>query len=142
MRTHLVALAMFAAFPLATPSFLPAAFAQTSAAKTEHAGTFVKKDKRISGSWSIVEEGGKRIIRFSGDFSAANGPDLKVFLSPTSIADVKGKTAVNGSINLGVLKSTKGAQDYEIPAGVTLSNFKSVLVHCEEYAVLWGGGDL
>jgi hypothetical protein len=67
---------------------------------------------------------------------------LKIFLSPTALSDVTGKTAVNGSINIGELKSTKGAQEYEIPAGVNLSDYASVLVHCEEYSVLWGGSDL
>ncbi|MBK8200453.1 MAG: hypothetical protein IPK75_19065 [Acidobacteria bacterium] len=29
-----------------------------------------------------------------------------------------------------------------MPVGTDLSKFKSVLVHCEEFAVLWGGSDL
>lgn len=103
-------------------------------------GEFVKKRKSIKGDYKIIRENGQTIIRFSEDFKTKNGPDLKVFLSPQTIGAVNGKTATQGAINLGVLKSTKGTQDYVIPAGVSLSNFASVLVHCEAYSVLWGGG--
>ncbi len=125
----------------------PAAFAETpTAAKTvsseQPSGTFIKKKKKLKGAWEVVQRGDKSFIVFSEDFRAANGPDLKVFLSPQTVSEVTGKTAVNGAINIGELKSTKGVQEYEIPAGVDLSSFNSVLVHCEAYSVLWGGGDL
>ncbi len=105
-------------------------------------GTFVKKKKRLKGSWETVQRDGKTFIVFSDNFNAAKGPDLKIFLSPKSIADVTGKTAVDGSINIGVLKRTKGTQEYELPDGVDLSDYRSLLVHCEAYSVLWGGSDL
>lgn len=128
-------------------SFASVSFAETTVAATTvsqelPAGDFIKKKKKLKGSYEVVQRGSKTFIVFSEDFRAANGPDLKVFLSPTSVANVTGKTAVNGSINIGELKSTKGVQEYEIPAGVNLSDYASVLVHCEEYAVLWGGSDL
>jgi len=105
-------------------------------------GDFIKKRKSIKGSWSVVQENGQTIIRFADDFKTKNGPDLKIFLSPQTIQAVNGKTATAGSVNLGVLKSTKGTQDYVVPAGVNLENFNSVLVHCEAYSILWGGGAL
>jgi len=105
-------------------------------------GNFVKKKKSIKGGWSVVQENGQTIIRFAGDFKTKNGPDLKIFLSPQTIQAVNGKTATAGSVNLGKLKSTNGTQDYLVPAGVNLANFNSVLVHCEAYSILWGGGAL
>jgi len=105
-------------------------------------GDFVKKSKKLKGSWSVVERDGATFIVFSDDFRAAKGPDLKIFLSPMSVADATGKTAVDGALNIGELQNTKGAQEYEVPAGVDLSQYGSVLVHCEAYSVLWGGGDL
>jgi len=30
-------------------------------------------------------------------------------------------------------------QEYEIPAGIDIADFASLLVHCEAYSVLWGG---
>ncbi|MEL7451856.1 MAG: DM13 domain-containing protein [Pseudomonadota bacterium] len=132
------------AFSIAAPS----AIAQTEIAATASteaslpAGSFVRKSKKLQGSWEVVERDGQTFIRFDDNFRAARGPDLKVFLSPTSIADVTGDTAINGSVLLGELTSTKGGQEYLVPAGVSVSDFESVLVHCEAYAVLWGGGAL
>ena len=111
-----------------------------SAVQTDQ--SFFKKKYRIKGTWSLVQRDGKNLITFSDDFKTKNGPDLKIFLSPKSAADVKGKNAVDGSLNLGVLKSNKGAQEYEIPAGTDLSQFSTVLIHCEAYSILWGGGAL
>lgn len=108
----------------------------------KHSGDLVKKRKTLKGSYEIVQREGARYVVFSDDFKAAKGPDLKIFLSPTNIAQVDGKTAINGSINLGELQKTTGAQEYRIPDDVDLANFSSVLVHCEQYSVLWGGADL
>lgn len=104
--------------------------------------SFITKEYRIEGGWSLVEEAGRTIIRFDEGFETEGGPDLKVFLSPTTIDAVDGKTATEGSLLLGELQSTKGTQDYLVPDGVSLEDFESVLVHCEEFSVLWGGGDL
>ena len=49
---------------------------------------------------------------------------------------------MGASINIGELEKTKGTQEYEIPANINLAGYGSVLVHCEAYSVLWGGGDL
>ncbi|MEC7290026.1 MAG: DM13 domain-containing protein [Pseudomonadota bacterium] len=125
---------------LAAPVQAQSTIAQQAAYSTS--GEFVRKSKKLKGSWSVVERDGKSFIVFADDFRAANGPDLKIFLSPKSVADATGKNAVDGSLNIGELKKTKGTQEYEVPAGVDLSQYGSVLVHCEAYSVLWGGGDL
>ena len=105
-------------------------------------GALVKKSKKLKGNYEVIQRDGQTFIRFDKDFRAARGPDLKVFLSPKTIKSVTGKTAIDGSINPGDLKSTKGAQEYLVPEGVDLNDFGSVLVHCEAYAVLCGGSDL
>ena len=102
----------------------------------------VNKTKKLKGSYDVVQRDGRTFIVFSDDFRAANGPDLKIFLSPKDVSDATGRNATDGAINIGVLKSTRGVQEYEVPAGVDLADFGSVLVHCEAYSVLWGGSDL
>ena len=124
----------------AVPAFAQAAPVATAAAAQSQ--SFFKKKYKIKGSWSLVQRDGKTFVKFSDDFKTKNGPDLKIFLSPKSAEAVTGKNAVEGSINLGELKSKKGAQEYEIPAGTDLSQFSTVLIHCEAYAILWGGGAL
>ncbi|MEL6861514.1 MAG: DM13 domain-containing protein [Pseudomonadota bacterium] len=145
MKAGLAALALAVAGVAACAPAI--AEAQTSVsisqqASFETSGEFIRKSKRLKGSWNVVERDGKQFIVFSDDFRAANGPDLKIFLSPKSVADATGKNAVDGSLNIGELKQTRGTQEYEVPAGVDLSQYGSVLVHCEAYSVLWGGGDL
>jgi len=47
-----------------------------------------------------------------------------------------------GSLLIAPLQSNKGAQTYVIPAGTDLSNYKSVIIHCEAYTKLWSAADL
>ena len=103
---------------------------------------FVEKKYGIEGDWSVVEEDGRTLIRFGEAFATKGGPDLKVFLSPRSIDEVDGDSATDGSVLLGVLESTDGSQDYALPEGTSLADFESVLVHCEQFSALWGGGAL
>lgn len=105
-------------------------------------GDFTKKKYGIKGDWTIIQKDGQTILRLSETFKTKKGPDLKIFLSPQSVKDVTGKTATNGAVLISVLQSHKGTQDYVIPASVNLSNFGSLLIHCEAYSVLWGGADL
>lgn len=135
------AIALTIAVSASSVSLAAPAFAESL---IEHSAShdFIKKSKSIKGSFNVVERGDKTFVVFSNDFKAKRGPDLKVFLSPTQISSASGKNALNGSINLGALKTNKGTQEYEIPAGVDLASFESILVHCEAYSVLWGGSDI
>lgn len=105
-------------------------------------GDFVRKSKRLEGSYTVIERDGATFIQFSDDFRAARGPDLKIFLSPKDVADTTGRNATDGSLLLGELTATRGTQEYRVPEGVNLADFGSVLVHCEEFSVLWGGSNL
>jgi len=69
-------------------------------------------------------------LRFE-NFSVRNGPDLYVYLSP----DADGYT--DDSLELGVLKGTDGAFNYELPAGTDISQYKSALVWCKAFSVLF-----
>ena len=105
-------------------------------------GEFTRRNKTLKGNYKVVEENGQTIIRFEDNFKASRGPDLKVFLSPQTIETAKGSNATNGALLLGFVKSSKGTQDYVLPAGVNIANFNSVLIHCEQFSVLWGGGNI
>lgn len=105
-------------------------------------GGFVKKKYNIRGDWQILQQNGQTILRLSNDFKTKKGPDLKIFLSPQSVASVNGNTATQGSVLISELSSNRGTQDYVIPSNVNLADFQSVLIHCEAFSVLWGGGSL
>ena len=131
---------------IAVPATAATAIAETvttiSATQTLPSGDFVRKSKRLEGSYTVIERDGATFIQFSDDFRAARGPDLKIFLSPKEVADTTGRNATDGSLLLGELTATRGTQEYRVPEGVNLADFGSVLVHCEESSVLWGGSNL
>ena len=143
----LTAAATLALFAMASPAFAPSALAaeMTDAAHSmtaEKTASFVRFNKTLSGDVTVFERDGRTVFRFSDDFRASRGPDLKIFLSPQSLDTVSGATATDGAVRLGELKSNKGVQEYVLPESVKLSSFSSVLVHCEQFSVLWGGAEL
>lgn len=105
-------------------------------------GTWTKKSFTSKGAWSLDVIDGVTTISLDEKFSTRNAPDLKIFLSPLSAKEVKNKTAVEGSLLIAPLQSNKGSQSYIVPEGTDLSNYKSVIIHCEAYTKLWSASDL
>lgn len=105
---------------------------------TLHAGdSWVKK---IKGGWKIVESDGKRFVTFDDRFKTRKGPDLKLFLSSVAMGAIGNRDKVESAGRfIALLKSAKGRQRYAIPAEVDLAVFKSLVIRCEQYTVVWGG---
>jgi len=70
------------------------------------------------------------LLRFE-EFSVRNGPDLFVYLStdPNGYSD--------DALLLGELKGTDGAFNYDVPAGSDISRYKSAVVWCKAFSVLF-----
>ena len=81
----------------------------------------------------IETEPGTFILRVE-NFSVRNGPDLFVYLSPGEDDD--------GALNLGELRATDGAFNYEIPDGVDVTQFRNAIVWCKQFSVLFGSAPL
>ena len=79
----------------------------------------------------LTREDGVRVLRIE-DLDTSNGPDVKVVLSP----DPDGYA--DGAVSLGTLKGNKGSQNYEIPDGVDLASFRSVVIWCKRFTVDFG----
>ena len=43
-----------------------------------------------------------------------------------------------GALNLGRLKATSGAFHYDVPEGTDVAQFKSVVIWCRRFSVLFG----
>ena len=83
------------------------------------------------GTTLLIETGpGAYTLRLE-DFSVRNGPDLFIYLSPAPDG------YVDGALELGALKGTDGAFNYEIPAGTDVSQFQSAVVWCKAFSVLF-----
>jgi len=99
---------------------------------------FVKKRYSIHGSASIQTVDGATQVIFSEDFRTK----IKLYLSKIPLSTLLAEDVGEYSVRLSVLKSHKGTQTYIIPEDIDLSEYKSVIIHCEAYTVLWGGFDL
>ena len=105
--------------------------------------TWSKKYYTVSGNWSIENTGGKAYLVLHSDFKTSKGPDLKLFLTKKSATTLSKKDAVEKhGMLLGELKSIKGEQKYLIPSSVNISDYKSIVVHCEKYTKVWGAASI
>lgn len=105
-------------------------------------GQFVDADDLHmgEGSAAVFEQGAQRVLRFE-EFSVTNGPDLHVILSkhpaPAERADIG-----EDYIDLGSLKGNIGSQNYEIPDGIDLSEYQSVVIYCVPFHVVFATASL
>ena len=83
----------------------------------------------------IETEPGVYILRVE-NFSVRNGPDLFVYLSRNPDGWEE------NAVNLGELKATDGAFNYEIPADIDIEEFQSAVVWCRRFAVEFGHATL
>ncbi len=96
-------------------------------------GTLIGVGHTVSGTVKVYDDAGEKIVVLD-PFTSQNGPDLKVYLSTDEKA--------SKYINLGDLKSTTGKQSYEIDGMADLSEYKFVLVWCQDFSVLFGKAEL
>ena len=92
---------------------------------------------RGSGPVTLVEVDGKTFVRFE-NVAIQNGPDLHVYLG----RGMGGAYDGNRDLYLGTLKATNGSFNYELPAGTPVSDYKSVVVWCRAFTVLFTWADL
>jgi hypothetical protein len=102
-------------------------------------GTFTKRpgtSYNVSGAALLQQESDGRLrLKFGDDFTCSSGPGLAVFLS-------SGQSVGASSLNLGNLKSTSGAQIYEVPSEVELMTFDWIIIHCVPFNVTFGYAQL
>jgi hypothetical protein len=92
---------------------------------------------RGTGPVSLIELDGKTYVRFD-NVAIQNGPDLHVYLA----RGMGGAYDGSRDLYLGALKATNGSFNYELPAGTSLAEYKSVVVWCRAFTVLFTWADL
>lgn len=87
----------------------------------------------VSGEALIVTAGNADFLRFE-NLKTINGPDLRIYLS----------SALNNSdiVDLGDIRATEGSANYPIPAGTDLGKYKSALIWCRAFGVLFSYAQL
>lgn len=84
---------------------------------------------------------GRRFIRFE-DFRVTNGPDLYVYLSGHPSPRTGAQLHEGAAFEVARLKGNVGNQNYELPADLDLSKFKSVAIYCKRFSVMFGSAEL
>ncbi len=85
-------------------------------------------------------EDGSRTLRLE-PFESTNGPDLLVYL--TAADQVDDDDALDDDfVDLGLLKGNIGHQNYDIPDGVDLDRYDTVVIWCRRFTVAFGAADL
>lgn len=87
----------------------------------------------VSGSAKLYEFQGKRYI-YLENFSSTGGPDLRVYLATN--------TAATQFVSLGNLRANSGNQAYVINNPPDFSQYKNVLIWCQQFTVLFGASTL
>jgi hypothetical protein len=95
------------------------------------------------GTASILRlPGGRRVLRLEDDFRVTNGPDLYVYLSGTPAPRSSDQLHASGAFEVGYLKGNLGGQNYELPADLDLSGFRSIVVYCRRFTTVFSTSEL
>lgn len=117
--------------------------AMPEAPSVKRAGPFngadaLHKAQGLATHYRLVD--GSELLRFE-NFEVTNGPALVVYLvqhpDPKTSADVEA-----GFISLGPLKGNKGNQNYRLPSGLDVTDYKSAIIWCELFGVLFASAAL
>jgi len=85
-----------------------------------------------SGSVTVYDD----VVHLSSDFEVGPGPKFHVYLVPLETVTPSTEVTKTMYVDLGRLRAFKGSQNYEIPAGLDLKQYKSVIIWCEHFRVL------
>jgi hypothetical protein len=77
---------------------------------------------------------GSRVLRLT-DFETSNGPDVRLLLVAAADATDSDSVREAGYLELGRLTGNRGDQNYEVPAGADLAEYRAVTVWCHRFGV-------
>lgn len=108
------------------------------------AGDFTVIDSlhRGEGTASIYRLGEQRHVLRLDPFSVTTGPDLHVLLSLQEVPRTSAEVLLPTYIDLGALKNTTGAQNYEISPEVDLEEYKSVVIYSMSFNIVFSTATL
>jgi Electron transfer DM13 len=105
-------------------------------------GMFHSNAHETKGTASVYRlADGSLTLRLTG-FETSNGPDVRVYL--VAAGDVTDNETVtkNGFVEVGALKGNVGDQNYVIPAGTDLAQYRAVTIWCRRFGVNFGTAPL
>ena len=140
----LIAAFASAAWYLASPLFLT----QTVAEGMPQGGVLLAQGGFVDGETFHKGHGmagiyrlsdGVQVLRFE-NFQVTNGPDLHVLLSANP--EPRDKDGLGSFVDLGSLKGNMGEQNYLLPADFSPAVYRSVVVFCKPFQVVFSAARL
>jgi hypothetical protein len=95
-------------------------------------GQFEPVAHSVNGTATTIRTSGGRHLLTLTNFEVDNGPDLRVYLVAGPARD---ESEVDDFEDLGALKGNKGNQQYELPRGIDLDRYTTVVVWCRAFSV-------
>jgi Electron transfer DM13 len=95
-------------------------------------GSFEPVAHSVSGTATTIRTAaGARVLTLTS-FEVDNGPDLRVYLVAGPARD---ESEVDDFEDLGALKGNRGNQQYDLPRGVDLDRYSTVVIWCRAFSV-------
>lgn len=124
----------------AVPDQSTAQVPSTTAPTTLRAGSFVGLDHGTDGTAQILRVADAEFLRLEA-FDTSNGPDLYVYLT-TNPSGGPEDAFDDDVVDLGRLKGNVGNQNYELPTGLDLERYTTVVIWCDRFDSAFGAADL
>jgi hypothetical protein len=93
-------------------------------------GSFNSNVHTTSGTVKLIREVSNKIYLLFENFKTDNGPDLRVWVSPS--------TTGTPYQEIGLLKAVSGNFSYELNATINYTANNRVLVWCKDFSILFG----
>ena len=104
-------------------------------------GSFISHENGTTGSVRVLQLADRsRVLRID-DLDTSNRPDLYVWLAAAPVKEGRDGWFVfddDEHVSLGRLKGNIGDQNYELPADFDLGQYKSVVIWCRTFNVVFG----
>ena len=124
-----------------SPSGTAAAKGQPAPSRSGEFGTVDAIHKGEGTATLLTLPDGLKVLRFEG-FRVTNGPDLYVYLSGHRAPRDSRQLHEGAAFEVGQLKGNVGNQNYELPADLDLAPFKSVVIYCRRFSVVFSTAEL
>jgi len=92
----------------------------------------------VTGVATLSQTGNQIILAFGADFKSSNGPMLGVYLAKNA----SGSPTGTNSVKLANLSNTAGMQQYDVPAGISLTDYNHVVIYCVPFNIRFGTATL
>ncbi len=78
----------------------------------------------------------KDLVHLEANFEVGPGPKYHVYLVPEANVTPDTDVAKTMFVDLGRLRAFKGSQNYDIPEGIDLARYPSLVIWCEQFGVM------